>query len=122
MFLPTKNEQDTDTMAILTCSSPSNVGRIAVQAAITLLHVMPGYVVWAQAKQPTDDIEAVARSADKIVVIDGCPTCCVAKKLDEMGLKADGHVVVTDLLGIQKSMADVKSGEIDQVIEAIGRL
>jgi uncharacterized metal-binding protein len=115
-------EQDAGTIAILTCSSPSNAGRIAIQAAITLLHVKPGHVIWAQAKQPIGDIEAVARSADKILVIDGCPASCVVKKLDEIGMKADGHVVVTDLLGIQKSMADVKYEEVDQIIEAIGRL
>lgn len=117
-----KNEQDGETIALLTCSSPSNAGRIAIQAAITQLQYMPGRFVWAQAKQPLEDIEAVARSADRILVIDGCPTCCVAKKLGEMGLKADGHVVVTDLLGITKSMADIKSEEVVKVIEAIGRL
>lgn len=109
-------------IAIITCSSPSNAGRIAVQAAVVLLHYQPGHIVWAQAKQPLDDIEAVARSADKILVIDGCPASCVVKKLGEMGLNADGRVIVTDLLGIRKSMADVKPEEVDRVIEAIGRL
>jgi uncharacterized metal-binding protein len=116
------SELDSGTIAILTCSSPSNAGRIAIQAAIMLLQYKPGCVVWAQAKQPLEDIGAVARSADKILVIDGCPTSCVVKKLGEMGLKADGQVIVTDLLGIQKSMADVKFEEVDQVIKAISRL
>ncbi len=110
------------TIAILTCSSPSNAGRIAVQAAITQLHFKQGRVVWAQAKQPVEDIEAAARSADRVIVIDGCPTCCVMKKLGELGIQADGHVVVTDLLGIKKSMADIEWEEVDRVIEAIGRL
>ncbi len=122
MFPPAKEEPDIDIVAILTCSSPSNAGRIAVRAAVTLLHLQPGRIVWAQAKQSLEEIEAVARSADKIVIIDGCPTGCVMKKLDEMGLKADGRVVVTDLLGIQKSMADVRHEEVDRVIEAIDRL
>src|SRR5512146_1612669 len=96
------------TIALLTCSSPSNAGRIAIRAAVTLLQFNPGRMEWAQLKQPIEDIEEVARSADKILVIDGCPTCCVEKKLGEMGMKADGHVIVTDLLGITKSMADIK--------------
>jgi uncharacterized metal-binding protein len=109
-------------MALLTCSSPSNAGRIAIQASIAMMHFRPGRFVLAQAKQPLEDIEAVARSADRVLVIDGCPTCCVMKKLGEMGIKADGHVVVTDLLGIKKSMAGVKFEEVRQVIEAVSRL
>jgi uncharacterized metal-binding protein len=109
-------------IAVLTCSSPSNAGRIAIQAAITLMNFRPGRFIWAQAKQSPEDIEIVVRSADKILVIDGCPDCCVMKKLGEMSIKADGHIVVTDLLGIKKSMADVKWEEVDRVIEAIGRL
>ena len=116
------NERADGTIAILTCSSPSNAGRIAVKAAIAQFHYRPGRVIWAQAKQPLEDIEAVARSADRILVIDGCPTCCVMKKLGELGIKADGHVVVTDLLGIKKCMADVKYEEVEQVIKAIDRL
>ncbi len=108
--------------AILTCSSPSNAGRIAVHAAIAQFHLKQGRVVWAQAKQPLEDIEAVALSADRVLVIDGCPTGCVMKKLGELGIKADGRVVVTDLLGIKKSMADVKYEEVEQVIRAIDRL
>lgn len=116
------DEHNGKTIALLTCSSPSNAGRIAIQAAITLIHFRPGRFLWAQAKQPLEDIEAVARSADRILVIDGCPTCCVMIKLGEIGIKADGHIVVTDLLGIKKSMADVKFEEVEQVIAAIDRL
>ncbi|OPY27698.1 MAG: DGC domain protein [Methanocella sp. PtaU1.Bin125] len=116
------NEWNDGNIAILTCSSPSNAGRIAIQAAVTLLHYKPGRVIWAEARRPLGEIEAVARSADKILVIDGCPTSCVVKKLGEMGLKADGRIIVTDLLGIQKSMAEVRGEQVDQVIEAIGRL
>lgn len=110
------------TIAVLTCSSPSNAGRIAIQAALTLMQYRPGSVVWAQAKQPLEDIGAVALSADKILVIDGCPTSCVVKKLGELGLKADGLVIVTDLLGIPKTMADVRFEEVDQVVRAVSRL
>jgi uncharacterized metal-binding protein len=113
------DDMDAGTIAVLTCSSPSNAGRIAIQAAVMLLQFRPGSIVWAQAKQPLDEIETVARSADKILVIDGCPTSCVVKKLGEIGLKADGQVIVTDLLGIQKSMADVKFEEVDRVVRAI---
>ncbi len=109
-------------LSILTCSSPSNAGRIANRAAVTLVQFNSGLVEWAQAKQPLEDIEAVARSADRILVIDGCPTCCMMKKLGELGLKADGHIIVTDLLSITKSMVEIKSGEVEKVIEALGRL
>jgi uncharacterized metal-binding protein len=108
-------------IAILTCSSPSDAGRIAIQAAIALLQFNPGRMEWAQMKQPLEDIEAVARSAERIFAIDGCPTCCVETKLAEMGLRSEGHLVVTDLLGINKSMADVKPEEIRKVIEEINR-
>jgi uncharacterized metal-binding protein len=116
-----RDSSDDGTIALLTCSSPSNAGRIAVKAAIALLQYYPGRIEWAQAKQPQEDIEAVARSADRIIVIDGCPTCCVMKKLNEIGLEAHGHIVVTDLLGVTKSMADIKSEEVRKVIEAIDR-
>lgn len=116
------NERDGETIALLTCSSPSNAGRIANRAAVTILQFNPGRVEWAQAKQPLEDIEAVARSADRIIVIDGCPTCCVMKKLGEMGLESDGHVIVTELCGITKSMADITSEEVGKVIEAVDRL
>jgi uncharacterized metal-binding protein len=108
--------------AILTCSSPSNAGRIAIQAAVAEFNLKQGRVVWAQMKQPLEDIEEAARSMDRVIAIDGCPTCCVMKKLDEMGMKADGHLIVTEFLGIQKSMADVKFEEVRKVMEAIDRL
>ncbi len=110
------------TTAILTCSSPSNAGRIAIQAAIAEMSLKQGRVIWAQTKQPLEDIEEAARSAGRVLAIDGCPTCCVAKKLGELGIEADGHLVVTDLLGIKKSMAGVKFEEVKKVMDAIDRL
>lgn len=104
---------------LLTCSSPSNVGHIAARAALAVMQYRPGRYEWCQAKQPEDTIESIAGSCDAVIAIDGCHESCCMKKLSGMGVKVSGHIVVSELLGITKSMAEVKPEEVEKVVNAV---
>ena len=106
---------------LLTCSSPSNVGHIAARVALVLMQYHPGSFEWCQTKQPDDTIGTIASSCDAAIAIDGCHESCCMKKLSGMGVKVDRHIVVTELLGITKSMAEVKPEEVEKVVNAVNR-
>lgn len=95
------------------------MAKIAARTALVLQQYRPGRFEWVQTKQTTDTIEAVADLTDSILVIDGCPECCGMKKLNDMGLKADHHLIVADLLGIKKNMDEPKPEEVEKIIKAI---
>jgi uncharacterized metal-binding protein len=118
MNMDTGNE----TVALLTCSSVSNTARIAAQAAIVLLQYQPGRIEWVQVKQPEDTILEAVRSADRVLVLDGCAEGCGIKKLGTMGITFDHQVIVTEVLGIKKSMADVKYEEVEKIVQVIDQL
>lgn len=117
-------ESDSDksgTIMLLTCSSPSNVGHIAARAALAVMQYRPGHYEWCQTKQPDDTIETIASSCDTVIAIDGCHESCCMKKLSGMNVTMDRHIVVAELLGITKSMAEIKPEEVEKVVNAVNR-
>lgn len=106
---------------LLTCSSPSNVGHIAARAALAVTQYRPGRYEWCQTKQPDDTIQAIAGSCDAAIVIDGCHESCCMKKLNGSGVNVITHIVVTELLGITKSMAEIKPEEVEKVVSIVNR-
>jgi uncharacterized metal-binding protein len=106
------------TIALITCSGLSNTGRLTTEAALTLMQRKPGMFVWMHAHQSAESLEAGARDAEEVVVIDGCTDCCAKKKLSSC-IEPHRHIIATELGITKNGMADVQFHEIEEVIHAI---
>ena len=106
------------TIALITCSGLSNTGRLTTEAALTLIQRKPGIFVWIHAHQSAESLEAWARDADEVVVIDGCTDRCAMKKLSSC-IKPHRHIIATELGIVKNGMADVQFHEIEKMIDAI---
>jgi len=105
---------------IFACSGGSNAGQIANMAAIKLDEEGCGrfYCLAGVGGGLTDMVES-ARSADKRVLIDGCPIGCGKAVFEREGLQADAYVVVTEL-GIKKRHEFAFSDEeVEKVVAAV---
>jgi uncharacterized metal-binding protein len=71
-----------------------------------------------QAQQSAESLEAGARDAEEVVVIDGCTDCCAKKKLSPC-IAPHRHIIATELGITKNGMADVQFHEIEKVIDAI---
>ncbi len=91
----------TPDVLLLACSGSSNVGQMANDAAKALEGYGQGsmYCAVAVGAQLPSFVNGV--KAKPCVAIDGCPTACVRKLLENVGVKPAVHVVVTEL-GIKK--------------------
>ncbi len=90
-------------ITILPCSGGSNCGQIANQAAVSLdtLGVGKIYCLAGLAAHIGGMVES-ARSAKRLVAIDGCQVACARKTIEHAGLKVTDWICVTDE-GINKS-------------------
>ena len=90
---------------IFTCAGAAYSGQVANRAGVQLMERGAGSLfciaaVAAGIEQKMDR----ARKAVQRIAIDGCEDHCVRKTLEKAGLRADVHVVVTEL-GIGKKPA-----------------
>jgi uncharacterized metal-binding protein len=90
-------------ITILPCSGGSNVGQIANQAAVSLdtLGVGKIYCLAGIAAHIGGMVES-AKSAKRLVAIDGCQVACAKKAIEHAGLKVTDWICLTDE-GITKS-------------------
>jgi uncharacterized metal-binding protein len=90
-------------ITILPCSGGSNCGQIANQAAVSLdtLGVGKIYCLAGIAAHIPGMVES-AKSAKRLVAIDGCQVSCAKKTIEHAGLKVTDWLCVTDE-GITKS-------------------
>jgi uncharacterized metal-binding protein len=90
-------------ITILPCSGGSNVGQIANQAAVSLDTMGVGkiYCLAGIAAHIGGMVES-AKSAKRLVVIDGCQVACAKKTIEHAGLKVTDWICVTDE-GVSKS-------------------
>jgi len=90
-------------ITILPCSGGSNCGQIANQAAVSLdtLGVGKIYCLAGIAAHIGGMVES-AKSAKRLVAIDGCQVACAKKTIEHAGLKVTDWICVTDE-GISKS-------------------
>jgi uncharacterized metal-binding protein len=90
---------------IFTCAGAAYSGQVANRAGVQLMEQGAGqlFCIAAVAAGIPQKMER-ARDAAVRIAIDGCEDHCVRKTLEKAGLKADVHVVVTDL-GIEKKPA-----------------
>jgi len=93
----------TEEITILPCSGGSNCGQIANQAAVSMdtLGVGKIYCLAGIAAHIGGMVES-AKSAKRLVAIDGCQVACAKKTIEHAGLKVTDWICVTDE-GISKS-------------------
>jgi uncharacterized metal-binding protein len=105
-----------------TCSGSSNVGQIANQVAIQLdQDGVASMSCLAGIGAHLDAMVETAKTAESIVVIDGCPTECARKTLEKAGIAATNHFRVTDE-GITKNHdLKISKNDIDLVARRVKR-
>ena len=84
-------------ITFLPCSGGSNCGQIANQAAVSLdtLGVGKIYCLAGIAAHIGGMVES-AKSAKRLVAIDGCQVACAKKTIEHAGLKVTDWICVTD--------------------------
>jgi uncharacterized metal-binding protein len=105
---------------IFSCCGSSNVGQMANQAAIRLAQqgVVRYFCISGIGGHVSGMIES-AKSAEKIVAVDGCPTGCSKKTLEHAGLHIGEYLQVTDL-GIEKNRNfNPGSADVDKVVNEV---
>jgi uncharacterized metal-binding protein len=109
----------TKDVLLLACSGGSNVGQIANDAAKALEGYGQGsmYCAIGVGAQLPSFVKGAGEKP--CVAIDGCPTACVRKVLENVGVKPAVHVVVTEL-GIKKhGQFDHTNDDIAKVVGAV---
>jgi uncharacterized metal-binding protein len=104
-------------VVLLTCSGSANCGQIANQATVQLTEEGIGkmYCLAGIGAHNQGMIES-AKSADRIVVIDGCPTACGQKTAQHAGLTVTDWICVTQN-GIKKAHNfKIKPEEIELIV------
>jgi len=90
-------------ITILPCSGGSNCGQIANQAAVSLDTLGVGKIYClAGIGAHIDGMVESAKSAKRLVAIDGCQVACAKKTIEHAGLTVTDWICVTDE-GISKS-------------------
>jgi len=104
---------------LITCSGLSNTGRLTTQVATILVSRHPATITWVKAHKSLDDITDAVEDADLIIIIEGCSDRCASKKIIDVGIRADIHLVATEL-GIEKNgMAEVQWSDIEKALAAV---
>jgi uncharacterized metal-binding protein len=104
---------------LITCSGLSNTGRLTTQVATILVSRYPAAITWVKAHKGEQHIADAAEEADLVIVLEGCADHCASKKTIDAGIKADIHLVATEL-GVEKNgMAEVQWNDIEKVLSAI---
>jgi uncharacterized metal-binding protein len=104
---------------IFACSGAANVGKMADEAARMLAREGKGKMYClAGLGGDVKEIVETTRSADRVLVIDGCPTDCAKKTVERAGIKRFAFVRVTDL-GMEKGKTPVTENAV-ATVAAVG--
>jgi uncharacterized metal-binding protein len=105
--------------ALITCSGISNTGQLTTQVATILMSRHPSAITWVKAHKDGGNIVNAVKDADLVIILEGCPDHCASKKIIEAGIKADIHLIATEL-GVEKNgMAEVQWSDIEKVLTVI---
>jgi uncharacterized metal-binding protein len=104
---------------LITCSGLSNTGRLTTQIATILMSRHPATITWVKAHKGLENIANAVEDADLTIVLEGCSDHCASKKIIDVGIKADIHLVATEL-GVEKNgMAEVQWSDIEKVLASV---
>ena len=100
---------------IFACSGAADVGEIADRAARQLTKEGIGKMFCtARIGGRVSGIMKTTESADKILVIEGCPLNCVKNSLEQAGLNKFEHLQLADL-GLEKCSSPVTEENVSNV-------
>jgi uncharacterized metal-binding protein len=110
-------------ITILPCSGGSNCGQIANQAAVKLDVQGVGKIYClAGIAAHIDGMVESAKSAKRLVAIDGCQVACAKKTIEHAGLKVTDWICVTDE-GIAKNHTfSLRDADIEMITGKIKKL
>lgn len=110
-------ECQAQSIVLLPCSGASNCGQITNHAAVKLTEAGVGKIYClAGLGAHIEGMVESAKSADRIVALDGCPTACAKKTTEHAGIKVTDWICVTQE-GIKKvHNFDIKPEEINLII------
>mgnify|MGYP001382863110 CR=1 FL=1 len=107
----------TEPVTLITCSGLSNTGKLTTQAGMALLRASPGLVeVCVPASRP---LEEATRYAERILVLDGCGDACGLRRLREIGVEPDLHIVATEYGIAKDGMAEPRFDDIERLAGAV---
>jgi uncharacterized metal-binding protein len=104
---------------IFPCAGQANTGQLTNLAALQLTEEGYGNIACvALLAIGTDTLIANAKSADEVVILDGCPMLCAKKIADAQGVPAGQHLIVTEL-GIAKGPSkSYTNDDIEKIVAA----
>ncbi|HOJ63183.1 MAG TPA: putative zinc-binding protein [Spirochaetota bacterium] len=103
---------------VYACSGAANTGYLADRVSRKLMKEKKGSMTClaAMGAELSGFIES-AKSAEKNIVIDGCPVACGKKIFERLGLPYT-HFVTTDF-GVQKGKTEITEDLIDDIFKKI---
>ncbi|MBF0363381.1 MAG: putative zinc-binding protein [Oligoflexia bacterium] len=108
---------DSEITVIFPCSGSADVGELSDRLARKLTKKGRGQMsCLAGIGGNVSGMVQAAKSADKILVIDGCPVNCAKKTLEQKKIKKLTHFVVTDN-GFTKGKSKVSAGSINTLLK-----
>jgi uncharacterized metal-binding protein len=114
------SEVVTEPVTLVTCSGLSNTGKLTARVGMVLLQRYPESV---EASLPAQclpaSLEEATRSAGCVLALDGCEDTCALKKLREIGVEPDLHVVATGCGIVKNGMAEPRFDDIERLAGAV---
>jgi uncharacterized metal-binding protein len=109
----------TDVKTVLACGGASNVGQITNEVAKRLDTdgLAKFFCVAGVGARISGMVESV-RSANKVLVLDGCTVVCAKKCMDQAGLTNYEHLVVTDLSIAKVHAFDLAPADLEKTYAA----
>ncbi len=115
-------ESEAGVTLIFPCSGAADVGEISDRAArrMTAAGIGKMFCLAGIGGNISDMIES-AKSADKVLAIDGCSLDCARKTLEDKSIDGFNHLRVTDT-GLEKGKSPATGERVTAVAEAGRRL
>ena len=107
---------------IFVCSGAADVGEITDRAARQIRqerHGMMSCLASIGARDP--DITYNAETADRVLLIDGCPKACARRTFAEAGLSRFTHFNLSEV-GLRKGHSPVTAENIQRVVDHAAKL
>ena len=106
---------------VVACSGGADVGELADKLARNIARcgkAKPFCLAVFGAHIP--NMIEMAKGADKILAIDGCPVACAKKTFDHMDMELPVETINLNDYGFQKGKVDWNEINFDQLIQKIG--
>lgn len=107
-------------VTLVTCSGLSNTGKLTARAGMVVWQRYPESVeALLPANRPPASLEEAARYAGRVLALDGCGDACALRRLREIGVEPDLHVVATECGIVKDGTAEPRFDEIERLAEAV---